>query len=248
MKRLLLSALLLPLIGIAQEKQASQSTPKNIFRVNLSSLVLKNYHVTYERALSKKISLSVSYRLMPKGSLPFKDYFDNSVSGSALQFNGIQVGNSAITPELRFYLGKGTMKGFYLAPYARFASFEATTPINYTSTGGGSAVVKTGDFVGKVTSTSAGIMLGWQFNLSKKLVMDLQLIGGHFGSCSGNLALVSVIPLSAQEQTSLQSSLNDIKVEPFDIKTSVNANGANIQVTGPWAGIRGANIGIGFRF
>lgn len=247
MKRLLLSALLLPLIGIAQEKQATPSLPKNIFRVNLSSLVLKNYHVTYERALSKKISLSVSYRLMPKGSLPFKDYFDNSIDGSALQFSGIQVGNSAITPEIRFYLGKGTMKGFYLAPYARFATFDATTPITYSSSGTGPSD-KTGDFIGRVTSTSAGIMLGWQFNLSKKLVMDLQLIGGHFGSCSGNLALVSVIPLTAQEQTSLQSSLNDIKVEPFDIKTSVNANGANIQVTGPWAGIRGANIGIGFRF
>ncbi|MCA6515047.1 MAG: DUF3575 domain-containing protein, partial [Chitinophagaceae bacterium] len=153
-------------------------------------------------------------------------------------------GNSAITPELRIYLGKGNMKGFYLAPYARFASFDATTPITYSSSGND----KTGDFIGRVTSTSAGIMLGWQFNLSKKLVMDLQIIGGHFGSCSGNLALVSVIPLSAQEQTSLQSSLNDIKVEPFDIKSSVNPNGANIQVTGPWAGIRGANIGIGFRF
>lgn len=244
MKRFFLSALLLPFISMAQEKQATPSVPKNILRVNLSSLVLKNYHVTYERALSKKISLSVSYRLMPKGSLPFKDYFDNSVSGSALQFSGIQVGNSAITPELRIYLGKGNMKGFYLAPYARFASFDATTPITYSSSGND----KTGDFIGRVTSTSAGIMLGWQFNLSKKLVMDLQIIGGHFGSCSGNLALVSVIPLSAQEQTSLQSSLNDIKVDPFDIKSSVNANGANIQVTGPWAGIRGANIGIGFRF
>lgn len=247
MKRFLLSALLLPIIGMAQEKQATPSVPKNILRVNLSSLVLKNYHVTYERALSRKISLSVSYRLMPKGSLPFKDYFDNNVTGSSLQFNGIQVGNSAITPEMRFYLGKGNLKGFYLAAYARFATFDATTPITYSSSGTGPSD-KTGDFIGRVTSTSAGIMLGWQFNLSKKLVMDLQIIGGHFGSCSGNLALVSVIPLSAQEQTSLQSSLNDIKVEPFDIKTSVNANGANIQVTGPWAGIRGANIGIGFRF
>jgi len=209
---------------------------------------LKNYHLTYERALSRKISLSVSYRLMPKGSLPFKDYFDNNVSGNALQFNSILVGNSAITPELRFYLGRGNLKGFYLAPYVRFASFEATTPINYTSTTGGSALIKTGDFVGKVTSTSAGLMLGWQFNLSKKLVMDLQLIGGHFGSCTGNLNLAPIVPLTSQEQGSLQSSLLDIKVEPFDIKTSVNANGANIQVTGPWAGIRGANIGIGFRF
>ena len=91
-------------------------------------------------------------------------------------------------------------------------------------------------------------MLGWQFNLSKRLVMDLQLIGGHFGTCTGNLDLKPIVPLSAQEITSLQNSLNGIKVDPFDIKTTVNAAGANIQVTGPWAGIRGGNIGIGFRF
>ena len=52
MKRFLLSAILLPIIGMAQEKQATATVPKNILRVNLSSLVLKNYHVTYERALT----------------------------------------------------------------------------------------------------------------------------------------------------------------------------------------------------
>jgi hypothetical protein len=54
--------------------------------------------------------------------------------------------------------------------------------------------------------------------------------------------------LTPQEQSSLQSSLNGIGIDPFDIKPTVNANGANIQINGPWAGIRGANIGIGFRF
>ena len=247
MKRSILFLLLLPIVTIAQEKKAETALPKNILRANLSSLVLKNYHFTYERALTRKLSLSLSYRWMPKSSLPFKDYFDNNVSGSALQFNSIQTGNSAITPELRFYLGKGNLKGFYLAAYARFATFDATTPITYSSSGTGPSD-KTGDFIGRVTSTSGGIMLGWQFNLSKRLVMDLQLIGGHFGSCTGNLDLKPIVPLSAQEITSLQNSLNGIKVDPFDIKTTVNAAGANIQVTGPWAGIRGGNIGIGFRF
>jgi hypothetical protein len=183
---------------------------------------------------------------MPNGTIPFKNYFDNNFSGNQVRFNEIRVGNSAITPEFRFYLGKGNLKGFYIAPYVRFATFDASTPINYTSTGSGSAFVKIGEFNGRVTSTSGGIMFGWQFNLSKRLVVDWQILGGHFGSCNGNLKLVS--PLTPQEQSSLLSSLNDIKIEPFKIETSVDANGSNIKVTGPWAGIRGANIGIGFRF
>jgi hypothetical protein len=246
MKHFLLSLLLLPLLGLSQEKQAPAALPKNIVRLNLSSLLLKNYHVTYERALSRKISVSLNVRLMPNGTIPFKNYFDNNFSGNQVRFNEIRVGNSAITPEFRFYLGKGNLKGFYLAPYLRFATFDASTPINYTSTGSGGAFVKIGDFNGRVTSTSGGIMFGWQFNLSKKLVLDWQIIGGHFGSCNGNLKLVS--PLTAQEQSSLLSSLNGIKIEPFKIETSVDANGSNIKVTGPWAGIRGANIGIGLRF
>ena len=240
--------LLLPLFSLAQEKTSPAGVPKNIVRWNLSSMVLGNYHFTYERALSKKISLSFSYRFMPTGTIPFKDYFDNNLLSDDVKFSEITVGNSAITPELRFYLGKGNMKGFYLAPYLRFSTFNATTPISYTSTSGGSAVEKTGDFTGKITATSGGIMLGWQFNLSKKLLLDFQIIGAHYGNCNGNLNLVSVVPLSPSDQTSLQNSLNGIKIEPFNISSTVNSNGANIKVSGPWGGIRGANIGIGFRF
>jgi hypothetical protein len=240
--------LLLPLFSLAQEKTSPARVPKNIVRWNLSSMVLGNYHFTYERALSKKISLSFSYRFMPTGTIPFKDYFDNNLLSDDVKFSEITVGNSAITPELRFYLGKGNMKGFYLAPYLRFSTFNATTPISYTSTSGGSAVEKTGDFIGKITATSGGIMLGWQFNLSKKLLLDFQIIGAHYGSCNGNLDFVTVVSLSPSDQTSLQNSLNGIQIEPFNISSTVNSSGANIKVSGPWGGIRGANIGIGFRF
>jgi hypothetical protein len=248
MKKIIVLFLLLPLFALAQEKSAPAGVPKNIVRLNLSSMVLGNYHFTYERALRRNISFSLSYRFMPTGNIPFKDYFDNNLQSGDVKFNEVTVGNSAITPEIRFYLGKGNMKGFYLAPYLRFSTFNATTPISYTSTSGGPAVEKTGDFTGKVTATSGGIMLGWQFNLSKKLLLDFQIIGAHYGSCNGNLDLVTVVPLSPSDQTSLQNSLNDIKIEPFNITSTVNSSGANIKVSGPWGGIRGANIGIGFRF
>jgi len=245
MKKIIYFLALLPLMAGAQEKAAAPSVPKNIIRWNVSSLALSNFHFSYERALSRKVSLSLSYRFMIKGSIPFKSYFDDYLQSGDVRFNEISTSNNAITPEIRFYFGKGNLKGFYLAPYLRFSTINATTPINYTSSTGG---LKTGDFIGKVTATSGGIMLGWQFNLSKRWLFDLQIIGAHYGSCSGNLDLVSYIPLTPSDQSSLQTSLNGIKVEPFNITTSVNSGGANIKVSGPWGGIRGANIGIGFRF
>ncbi|MEI8110758.1 MAG: DUF3575 domain-containing protein [Chitinophagia bacterium] len=249
MKKIIYLFFLLPLSAIAQEKNAATTLPKNMVRWNLSSLALGNYHFTYERGISRKISISLSYRYMPSGTIPFKNYFDDELQSADVNFNDIKIGNSAITPEMRIYLGKGNLKGFYLAPYLRFSTFNTTTPIRYTSTTGiGVSTFKTGDFIGKVTATSGGIMLGWQFNLSKKWLFDFQIIGAHYGSCNGNLDFVTTIPLSPSDQASLKNSLNGIQIDPFNITSTVNSNGANINVSGPWGGIRGANIGIGFRF
>ena len=79
MKKIIALLLLLPLFTMAQEKSAPASVPKNILRWNLSSLALGNYHFTYERAISRKISLSLSYRFMPTGTIPYKDYFDDNL-------------------------------------------------------------------------------------------------------------------------------------------------------------------------
>jgi hypothetical protein len=89
-------------------------------------------------------------------------------------------------------------------------------------------------------------MIGWQFQLATKLVMDIQLLGGHYGHSSGDLNFAAT--LSTQEQDALRSSLAEIKSDPFKFTYNVNANGAQIKTDGPWAGIRGANIGIGLRF
>jgi hypothetical protein len=89
-------------------------------------------------------------------------------------------------------------------------------------------------------------MIGYQFQLLTKLVLDFQIIGGHYGTSKGNLNFVA--PLSPLEQQSLRDNLNKIDASSFKFTSSVNANGANIIADGPWAGIRGLNIGLGLRF
>jgi len=44
----------------------------NIIKGNLTSFALKNYQLTYERSLNHFMSLSASYRYMPKGGLPLQ--------------------------------------------------------------------------------------------------------------------------------------------------------------------------------
>ncbi len=243
MKKIIVLFLCLPFCAGAQ----SLIGGKNIIRWNLSSLALRNYHFTFEHSITKRLSLSLSYRTMPKGSVPFQSMLENAIKSTQINFSKFEMGNTAITPELRLYLGLGRMKGFYLAPYLRFASFDISAPVKYTiTTGPATGQSKEALFSGKITSTSPGLMIGWQFQLATKIVMDIQLIGGHYGTSKGDLNFAA--SLNSDEQDALRKSLADIKPDPFKFTSTVNANGAQIKTDGPWAGIRGANIGIGFRF
>jgi hypothetical protein len=247
MKKILVILCCLPLFAGAQKLIGGS----NIIRWNLGSLVLKNYHFTYERSLTRHLSLSLSYRTMPKGSIPFKSQLEKAIESSSINFDKAEIGNTAWTLAGRLYLGLGKMKGFYLEPYLRFASFDVTAPIKYTYTSttaptAGQTFSKEAFFSGKITSTSPGLLLGWQFQLATKLVMDIQLIGGHYGHSSGDLLFAA--SLSNDEVTALQKEIDNIKSDPFKLKGTVNNSGARISSDGPWAGIRGANIGIGLRF
>lgn len=221
---------------------------RNILKWNLSSLALKNYHFTYERGLSKHISLAISYRFMPKGTLPYETEISKAVNSSDINFSQSQVGNTSITPQVNFYMGKGNLKGFYIAPYGRFSTFDISAPISYTTTVNGQNVKTSADFSGKISSSSGGLIFGVQANLSKSIVLDIWLIGAHYGTSTGDLVFVSSTPLTAQEQASLQQNLNNINASPFKFTSTVNANGAEIKSDGPWAGVRGLGFGLGFRF
>lgn len=59
MKKLLFLLLCIPFIS---EAQVPILSGKNIFKLNASSLVAKNFHITYERKLTGRISASLGFR------------------------------------------------------------------------------------------------------------------------------------------------------------------------------------------
>lgn len=239
---------LLCCIPFFAEAQVPVLKGKNTLKINASSLVARNYHFTYERKITRRVSLSVAYRTMPKGNLPFQSTFEDLIQSEDINFGRFQIGNTAITPELRLYVGKGNLKGFYIAPYMRFANFDLTAPVSYSTTSGTSTFTKEADFTGKIKSTSGGLMFGTQHRIFKILVIDIWIIGGHYGTSKGDLNFVATTPLTAQEQQSLKQNLDEIDPSPFKFTNTVNANGAQIKSDGPWAGIRGLGINLGFRF
>jgi hypothetical protein len=171
MKKLFLILLFAPFIANSQKLIGG----KNILKTNIGGNVIGNYNLTYERSLAKKFSLSVGVRYMPKSSMPqlIRDKVEELVNDKNIRISDFQVGNFAITPELRLYLSAGKMKGFYIAPYARYASFDVQVPVAYHYIDGINNVNASALFNGKFTSLSAGLLLGTQFQIAKKLVLDI---------------------------------------------------------------------------
>lgn len=247
--------LLIPFALQAQTKQALPDSQdsiaalkqypkgKNIIKTNLSSLVFNNYSITYERRVANRISLSVGYRYMPNGSLPFQSRVKDVIKSNNIDFDNFQIGGYAVTPELRLYAHRN-MRGFYIAPYVRYSSMDLTVPVQYTST-----VTKEALFSGTITAFSGGLMLGTQHNIFKNCVIDIWIIGANFGNSSGRLNATFAPPMSAQEQTALQSSIDQIDATPYKVTGKVSSSTtAYLDASGPWLGVRAMGINFGIRF
>jgi hypothetical protein len=253
MKKLLLILALIVTLQVNAQKLIGGN---NIIKGNLTSFALKNYHISYERSLNHFMSVSASYRYMPKGSLPLQSIAKKYIDNPAINLDLFQMGNNALTFESRFYLGLQKMSGFYIAPYARFANFDLSVPVEYTYTPdksvgtiiGNDPITKTAGLNGTIMSTSYGAYFGLQKQLLTKLVIDIWFIGGHYGNSTGNLSFVAPEKLPSQAVDALQKTLDDTKVSPFELKSKVTPNGATADMKGPWAGIRGLGISLGLRF
>ena len=88
----------------AQDSNTVANPGKNIIKLNLPALALKNISVQYERAIARKITLAATVRFMPDGSIPFKSAVVNLVDDIDFerQINNFSIGNVAVIPEVRF--------------------------------------------------------------------------------------------------------------------------------------------------
>ena len=236
---------------VAQESTNYGSHKRNLFKVNVTSPVLKNYSVQYERILTKRVSVAISGRLMPASTVPFKRIIKNNINeGEDIKFvndilNQVKVSNYAITPELRLYVGKkGYGQGFYIAPYYRFANYELhNSTISVDDAGQNYHVLLSG----KITSHTGGLQLGSQWNLGKSVGLDLWILGPNIGEGKGSVSGISDNQLTTAEQADLKRRLEEIDIPYIKETVTVSANGANMSLNGLWGGVR-AGLLFTFRF
>ena len=221
----------------------------NLIKVNLTSLPLKQYALQYERVINRKFSFALAVRLMPESSLPFKNAILDAVGDDPDTRDVLEtfrMSNFAITPEFRFYLSKrGYGRGFYLAPFYRYASYKTSKlEFDYDDGIGGQETI---NMTGKLTSNTGGLLLGVQWPLGKHLVLDWWILGPHYGAGNGLFSGISSQTMTPAEQDDLRTQLEDIDIPLTNKKIVVTANSASLELDGPWGGLR-AGFSLGIRF
>ena len=221
---------------------------KDILKINLTSLALKNVSLQYEYILKKKMSLALGVRVMPNTAIPFENLLikavgeDDEDTKSLIRIS--RIGNFAFTPEVRFYLGQGYGRGFYIAPYYRFVHFTSNTMIvNYSEPGGPKrSLTMNGD----MSAHTGGIMFGAQWMLGKRVALDWWIIGAHYGTESGKFIGIPSQALSASEQADVRQTLNNIDIPLVDKNVDVTANSVTVNTTGGFGALR-AGLLLGIR-
>ncbi len=215
---------------------------KNLIKINLPTLALRTYALEYERAIGRKTALSLGYRFMPNGTIPQKDRVIETIDDPEItrQINAFETSNSAFTPQIKFYFGKDIFKGFYLAPFARIAKYNFDGIYEFDVNNAKQRM----PLAGELNTITGGLELGVQFRIGKAVHLNFN-VGPQFGSAKGDFA--GTRNLNTQEQQELRTQLEDLKVPFADTEVTVNGNGANVNLSGPWGGLK-AGIMFGIRF
>ncbi len=235
-----------------QTSRRDQPYLKNIVKTNLSSILLNNYSLTYERLLTRKISASLGYRYMPQTFVTktalLKPVADALESDTKDQLDKLQMSCNAITAEVRFYTGrKPGARGFYAGLYGRYASFSYDFPYDFDMPAGKRLV----PLKGKSNGIGGGIILGVQSLLFKRVILDIFIVGGHYGNLNGNVdGLTNLSDLTPQQKVDLKNDIESLISigSKKNITADVQNDGVRAKIDMPFAGIRGAGITVGVAF
>ncbi|VBB46914.1 conserved exported hypothetical protein [uncultured Paludibacter sp.] len=222
---------------------------KNIIKVNLTGLPIRNFGFYGERIINNRFSAVLGVNVMPKGGIPFINSFTSSNNNNDETIQNMKVNTFALTPELRIYTGSGYGKGFYFAPYFKYEQFGLSDlSVTFTDNDVDHEVIMDG----KLKTYSGGLMIGYQWLLGKhkNIVLDWSILGLHGGKSSGNVHGYYATGTMTEEQqqevkNNIDDALSDIPVIKYT--TTVDEKNVSVDLTGPWAFFR-MGLSIGYRF
>jgi hypothetical protein len=262
MKKLLISCLLITcacLIAGAQGVSSAntsneETTSMNFVKFNLTSALIKNYSIQYERILTKDFSAALSFRIMPETGIPYKNQLmklsDITEPKDKQTIENVLISNYAITPEVRYYMGKKKYgRGFYLSLFYRYGSYNLNNVIvDWESE---DEEVTEVNISADVKAHTGGLMIGSQWALGKYMCLDWWIMGPHFGVSSSDVLALSSETMDMQDQQDvkdeLSQMLDDADIPMLKYNISTTSDEVKVKLDGPWGGLRiGISLGVKF--
>jgi hypothetical protein len=232
----------------------TEDQPKNVIKMNLSQIALRNLSFQYERALHENISVACGLSFMLVR--PFPKAFDkDDPSGEGLRSPTYK--GWAITPEFRYYPGgdvdeKPAPHGFYLAAYLRYAKYQLNSEY-YERFPDGS--IYGYDYNLTYKGANVGLMIGSQWIIGKHFSIDWWILGGGYGKARFSMEAVGHgISMDADEQKEVQTSVQkefDDSAIVFGNKVEVTTTSSSVMATVkglPMLSVRGFGLCLGFAF
>lgn len=256
----LMCLLFFALNSAAQSISSLQDNERNMLKFNALTLLGGKFSFEYERMLTDRISVGTAISIRPKKGLPFRSTVKKLVNDEELEslIDGFKSSNFSITPEVRFYTrNKGFFRGFYIAPYIKYASYTANLPLDFDvefeyDEETYNYKTETIPLEGNITSFTAGVSFGVNYKLSKKVHLDWRIIGPGYGFAKGDIT--GKMALDNDEVLALNEELDSLKEDlgdlPLGIKIDykVSSEGAEVKINrSPWASIR-TGLSIAYRF
>jgi len=239
----------------AFNKNHETSKPaNNLIKLGFPILNQPALSIQYERYLYKKIYLGFSANYVSEQEffllkMIAKHRIKNNFAQQ--QLRNVKTEIVSFSPEVKFYFGKDTFEGFYVAPFVRFSNYRVNFPLQYIEdviTDNYQQV----NFSGNFNTLTFGLSIGAQWKIYKNFYLDWLIVGPHFGNSKETLRLNS--NLNATQQKGIIKSIEVVKkameidgVPNINLVYEVNDDGGEINFKNPWAGAR-LQIGLGVRF
>jgi hypothetical protein len=229
---------------------------RNNIKLNILALPTRNFSFQYERGINENMSVALGIRLMPRGGVPLKGMVDNFVEieseeAGAEETNEIiddfldnsKVSNWAITPEFRYYFGRQPLNGFYLAPFLRFGGFNLSWPTTFEADGEQYDV----RIKGHATAFSAGLMLGAQWHIGERFLIDWWIAGPSYGSIKLTLkGEVDPTQVPAEVMNDVEEYLS-FEINGKEVHPEVTEDAVKVTTRLPFGGFR-TGLCLGFSF
>ncbi len=225
-------------MNATDDRPALSEFHKNNVKLNLLALPFRSFSFQYERALKPRMSVALGFRFQPRGGIPLSGFAQNFVSAEDSIANQVlneastnaKFSSWAVTPEIRFYLGKKPLNGFYIAPYLRIQSFG----LDYNYTFDLDTVSVPAAFEGRLTSFTGGFLLGVQKHIGKHFLLDIWLLGPAVGTAKLNITAkgnfagltpeeIGEVKLDIQNLPLYNGASADIKVQNNQVDASARS-------------------------